>query len=91
MTTHPSDPYLDLPDLGDLPPDPYPDTAPTERVTVGPRPRRTGRRPSVRYESPEELWRWHWARMRIFACWSVLIPVALILGITLVTFFVELT
>jgi hypothetical protein len=53
--------------------------------------RRVRARAHRRYETPEEMWAWHWARMRIFVCWTVLGTVGVICSITTVTFLMELT
>jgi hypothetical protein len=55
-----------------------------------PPPRRVRTRPSRRYESPEEAWSWHWARMRIVAAWTVLLTVSVICSITAITFLLEM-
>jgi hypothetical protein len=60
------------------------------REEAAPRVRRVRPRASGRYESPEELWAWHWARMRAFAAWSVLLTVSIICGLTTITFLLEL-
>ena len=64
---------------------------PPEELRSG-RPRRTAvrPRPSARYDSPEELWAWHWARMRVTAAWTVVATLGSVCGTTAVIFFAEL-
>jgi hypothetical protein len=57
---------------------------------AAPRVRRVRARASSRYETPEEAWAWHWTRMRIVACWTVLLTAAVICSITAVVFMAEL-
>lgn len=47
-------------------------------------------RPSRRYDSPEELWEWHWARMRVVAAWTIVGTLGAVSTTTAVIFFAEL-
>lgn len=40
------------------------------RVTAREKDSRIRRRPHRRYRDPEEMWRWHWARMRVMLAWT---------------------
>ncbi len=53
-TSHPSEPI----------------TEPRPRVTAKEKDERTRRRPHRRYQSPEDMWKWHWVRMRILLAWT---------------------
>jgi hypothetical protein len=57
---------------------------------AAPRVRRVRARASSRYETPEEMWAWHWERMRVFTAWTVLLTVSVICSITAITFLVEM-
>lgn len=49
------------------------------------------RRPHPRYESPEEMWQWHWVRMRILLTWVLVLTVGMIVLTAGVVIFSELT
>ena len=57
----------------------------TDRIRRPVRPR-----PSRRYDSPEELLAWHWARVKVAALWMVVAPLGGVSVTTAVIFVGEL-
>jgi hypothetical protein len=53
---------------------------PSEPIAEQPRPRRVRPRPHRKYSDPEEMWRWHWCRMRVIMAWTLVLVTC---GVTL--------
>jgi hypothetical protein len=72
--------------------DPEPPTEPqrAQGPQTGPQ-RRVRPRPHRRYSSPEEMWAWHWVRMRILMTWVLVFAVSCIVATAGVIIFMELT
>jgi hypothetical protein len=63
---------------------------PTEPQRAQPQ-RRVRPRPHRRYATPQEMWEWHWVRMRILMTWVLVFAVSCIVATAGVIVFMELT
>jgi hypothetical protein len=37
-------------------------------------------RPNKKYATPQEMWEWHWVRMRVTICWALIGAFVMIAG-----------